>query len=117
MQPPITNEQNKIIFDYIYITYLINVLEEDLKKIPSLGFKLHEPYQKFVEEVLRKVRKDLQLLRVEMKKHELKIGEPQPEDIMVHYDYWIGHKEGFKRMLVYHLRNEAMRRLEGYFKK
>ena len=116
MNAQITEEQDKMIFDYIYCTYLINVLEKDLQLIPTIGFKLHEPYINLVEKTIRKLRVELKQLRIEMKKHEMKVENPFISNVdFWHYDYFVGRKQGHKRMLKYHLRNEAERRLDKYF--
>lgn len=115
MNAQITEEQDKMIFDYIYITLLIQILEADLKHIPTINFKLHEPYENLVDKTLRNLRMDLKDLKVEMKKNEMKVSEPKRDDIIIQYDYFVGRKQGHKRMLKYHLRNEAERRLVKYF--
>lgn len=116
MNALITEEQDKLIFDYIYCTYLINHLEADLKLIPIVGFKLHEPYMHFVEEILKKLRLELKDIRIEMKKHQMKVNDPHIENVEFwQYDYFVGNKQGYKRLWMAHLRNEAGRRLEKYF--
>jgi hypothetical protein len=116
MNALITDEQNDMIFNYIYITYLINHLEGDLQVIPGAGFKIPEAYQSFVELMLRRLRLELKGLREEMKKQDMKVKDPYiyNEEFM-QYDYFVGHKQGHKRIWIAHLRNESGRRLENYF--
>ncbi|MGY3716046.1 hypothetical protein ACWE42_11020 [Sutcliffiella cohnii] len=47
MKAPIPENEENLIYEYIYRDYLIEILEQDLNLIPDLGLKIYEPYEFF----------------------------------------------------------------------
>lgn len=117
MKVPIPDEQEKLIHDYIIYTYLINVLESDLKTIKEANFKIHEPYIKLVEETLRKIRIEVRDMKVEMRKIQMKIEEPFPVNVdFWQYDYYVRGYYSFKRYWEPAIKMHTTNLLEKYFR-
>ncbi|KKI91851.1 hypothetical protein WQ54_12845 [Bacillus sp. SA1-12] len=76
MKVPIPDEQEELIHNYILHTYLLNILESDLKTITKACFKIHEPYIKLVEETLKKIRIEVRGMKGELRKIQMKLEEP-----------------------------------------
>lgn len=115
MKAPIEKHEEELIHSYILHTYLIKVLESDLKTIKEAGFKIHEPYIKLVEETLRKIKIKLRDMKAEMKKLEMKISDPVRDDIMFQYDFYVRGYHGFKRYWDAALKLHGTNLLEEYF--
>ncbi|MED1466802.1 hypothetical protein [Bacillus salipaludis] len=53
--------------NYIYTTYLIQILENDYQAVLTLKFKIPEAYQHFIESKLKELRRQLVDLKAKMK--------------------------------------------------
>lgn len=114
MIPGATEEEENLVFDYIYANYLIPILERDLKQVPAAKFKISEVYINLIEETLRRLRLDLKQIRNEMKVKGIKVGNPERDDIIVQYEYWIRGRHGIKRMWDAHMNYEVQKRTWKY---
>lgn len=114
MIPGATEEEEDLVFDYIYANYLIHVLERDLKHVSAANFKISEVYVNLIEETLKRLRLDLKRMKDEMKNKGMKVGDPERDDIIIQYEYWIRGRHGIKRMWDAHMRNEAQKQIWKY---
>ncbi|KAA0547586.1 hypothetical protein FZW96_12120 [Bacillus sp. BGMRC 2118] len=118
MRINLTDEEEQLIEDYIYKTYLINVLEKDHQSIETLNFKLMEPYQHLVESTLKQLRLDIRDIKVKFRKLKAKVEGPEVVNVeFLEYKYFVRGYQGVKRIFMYHFRNEANKLLERYFLK
>ncbi|WP_299090316.1 hypothetical protein [uncultured Metabacillus sp.] len=117
MKVPIPDEQEELIHDYILHTYLIKVLESDLKTIKEAKFKLHEPYTKLVEETLKKIRIKVRDMKSEMRKIQMKIEEPFLDNVdFWQYDYYVRGYHGFNRYWEPALKMHSTNLLDAFFR-
>jgi predicted nuclease with TOPRIM domain len=118
MKPNITDEEEQLVEDYIYKTYLVEVLENDHKSIDSLNFKIKEVYEGLIESTLKQLRLELRDIKVKFKKLDAKVEGPElvNEDFLK-YDYFVRGYHGVHRIFTYHFRNTASKLLEEYFTK
>ncbi|MBO1515655.1 hypothetical protein [Metabacillus bambusae] len=117
MKAPISKDQEELIHNFIVRTYLINVLESDLKTIERANFKLNEPYIKLVEHILKKIRIEIRDMKAEMKKLEMKVEEPFLDNVEFwQYDFYVRGYHGFKRYWDYALKMHCTKLLDMYFK-
>ncbi|KKI91372.1 hypothetical protein WQ54_15220 [Bacillus sp. SA1-12] len=117
MKVPLPDEQEELIHNYILHTYLLNILESDLKTITNACFKIHEPYFKLVEETLRKIRIKVRDMKVELRKNKMKIEEPFLDNVdFWQYDYYARGYHGFKRYWEPALKMHSTNLLDEYFR-
>jgi hypothetical protein len=118
MKPNITDEEEQLVEDYIYLTYLIEVLENDHKSIDSLNFKIKEVYEGLIESTLMQLRLELKDIKVEFRKLNAKVEGPDLVNVeFMEYHYFVRGYHGVHRIFAYHFRNTASKLLEGYFVK
>jgi predicted nuclease with TOPRIM domain len=118
MKPAITDEEEKLVEDYIYKTYLIEVLESDHKAIESLNFKIKEPYEQLVESTLKRLRLDVKDIKVKFRDLKAKVEGPEIVNVeFLEYKYFVRGYHGIRRIFTYHFRNTASKLLEEYFTK
>lgn len=116
MKAPTTKHEEELVHDYIIRTYLIEVLENDLKTIEEANFKIQEPYTKLVEETLKRIRIDLRDIKAEMRKLEIKVTEPFLDSVEFwQYDYYVRGYHAFSRYWDAALKMHGMKLLEEYF--
>jgi hypothetical protein len=77
LKPRITDEEEGLVYEYIYKAYLIEVLENDLEGINELNFKIKETYEALIEVTLKQLRLELKQIKVEFKKLDAKVEGPQ----------------------------------------
>ncbi|MBM7662255.1 hypothetical protein JOC85_003062 [Bacillus mesophilus] len=58
MKVPIPEREDSLVYQYIYVNYLINTLESDLANVKEVNFKLVEVYESLIESTLKKLRQD-----------------------------------------------------------
>lgn len=118
MRINLTDEEEQLIEDYIYKTYLIDLLEKDHQAINSLNFKLKEPYERLFESTLKQLRIEMRDIKSNFKELKAKVEGPEVVNVeFLEYKYFIRGYQGVKRLFMYHFRNEANRLLESYFLK
>jgi hypothetical protein len=118
MKPNITDEEEQLVEDYIYKTYLVEVLENDHKSIDSLNFKIKEAYVTLIEATLKQLRLELRDIKVEFKKLKAKVEGPEVVNVeFMEYHYFVRGYHGVHRIFVYHFKNTASKMLQGYFTK
>lgn len=112
----IPEHEENIVIDYIYINYLIEVLETDLAYIPTINLKLPEVYLHLIEHTLFNLRTDLKAIRDEMKRLSIKVYEPmRVNEEFMEYKYVVRGYEGSRRFWDAAMKLEGKRRLEKYF--
>jgi hypothetical protein len=117
MKAPITKREEDLVHNYIVRTYLLNMLESDLKTIKETNFKIQEPYIKIVEHVLKTIRIEMRDMKAEMKKLEIKVEEPFLDNVEFwQYDYYVRGYHGFKRYWDAALKMHGTKLLDKYFK-
>jgi hypothetical protein len=117
MKPNLTDHEEQLVLDYIYKTYLVEVLELDLKGVSTLNFKIKEAYEGLIEATLRRLRKDLSKIKEEFKRLNAKVVGPElVNEEFLRYQYFVRGYRGEHRFLKYHFRNTASKILEEYFR-
>lgn len=114
MIPGASEEEENLVFDYIYANFLIPVLERDLELVAAAPFKIGKVYVNLIEETLRRVRVDLKRIRDEMKRMGMKVGDPERDEMIIQYEYWIRGRHGVKRMWDAHMWMEAQKKIKNY---
>ena len=90
--------EDDLIIDFIYMNYLIEILETDLASIQNLNFKLPEVYVGLIENTLMKIRKDLRPIREEMSRLQIKVFPARRvNEEFVEYPYRAHGYEGTQR--------------------
>jgi hypothetical protein len=118
MKPNLTDHEEKLVLDYIYKTYLVEVLEHDLQGVSTLNFKIVEAYEGLIEATLRRLRKDLSEIKGEFKGLNAKVVGPEfANEDFIRYQYFVRGYQGEHRFFKYHFRNIASELLEEYFTK
>lgn len=116
MKEPITTEQKNIAAEYIYLTLLLNDLEQDIETFKKVQVKLHEPYISLLDSIIRRVLKDIASVKKQMNDHNIKVVFPKEkgnEDFW-YYEYFVnGYKSEF-HYLDAALRNHVNRRINRY---
>jgi hypothetical protein len=118
MKAKLTDHEEQLVLDYIYKTYLVEVLELDLKGVSTLNFKIKEAYEGLIEATLRRLRKDLSEIKEEFKGLNAKVVGPEfANEDFIRYQYFVRGYQGEHRFFKYHFRNTASKLLEDYFTK
>jgi hypothetical protein len=116
MKPNLTDHEEQIVLDYIYKTYLVEVLEHDLQGVSTLNFKIVEAYEGLIEATLKRLRSELMAIKVEFKKINAKVVGPEfANEDFIRYQYFVRGYQGEHRFFKYHFRNTASNLLEKYF--
>lgn len=117
MKAPIPKSEEDLIVDYIYTTYLIQILEGDHQVVGRLNFKVPEVYEHFVEAKLKQLRLQLVELKKKMKELKIKVIDPVRVNVdFVQYDYFAHGYEGNMRFWDAAMEYEGTRRLNEIFK-
>lgn len=117
MKAPIPEHEEQLIVEYIYTTYLIQILENDHQTVGTLKFKIPEVYQGFIEEKLKYLRRQSADMKVKMKELKIKVDDPrQVNEEFVEYAYFAHGYEGTMRFWGAAMRYEGTRRLKVLFK-
>lgn len=115
MKANIPEHEVDLIVNYIYMNYLIEVLETDLSNVPKLNFKLPEVYIGLIENTLKAIRKDLRPIREEMNSLKIKVFPARRvNEEFVEYPYRAHGYEGTQRFWDAAMMMEGKRRLERY---
>jgi hypothetical protein len=116
MKAPIPEHEEKLVVEYIYITYLIRILENDYNAVSTLNFKIPEVYQNFIENKLKELRKQLVEIKGKMRGLKIKVADPYHvyEDF-VEYPYFAHGTEGRMRFWTAAMAFEGTRRLKELF--
>ncbi|MEH6957213.1 hypothetical protein [Neobacillus drentensis] len=115
MKAPIPKNEENLIIEYIYTTYLIQILENDNQITSSLSFKIPEAYQHLIECKLKLLRMDLVKIKGEMKELKIKVADPIRDDIFIEYAYFPHGYEGRMRFWESAMEYEGTRRLKNLF--
>ena len=115
MKAPIPEEEENLIVDYIYTNYLINILENDNKLTGKLNFKIPEAYASLIEDKLKILRTTLRKIKAELKSMNIKVADPEKDDIFIEYAYFPHGYEGKMRFWDAAMEYEGTRRLKELF--
>ncbi len=80
-----TDEDTITIANYIYLTTLIEVLEHDLQQIKKSNLSMNISYVALLEFTLKRIRKDLAILRKKMSINRIKVFERKREYEDIYY--------------------------------
>lgn len=117
MKPNIPESEDKLVYEYIFLTYLVEQLESDRLLIDKVGFKIKEVYESLIENTLRKVRRDIKELKAAMMEMNIKVFPPMLVNVeFLSYKYTAHGYEGEKRMWIAALNMKSQKRLENYLK-
>lgn len=117
MKAPIPDSEENLIVDYIYTTYLIQILETDYQTVGTLKFKIPEVYQDFIEQKLKYLRRQSTAMKAQMKELKIKVNDPhRVNEDFVEYAYFAYGYEGTMRFWDAAMRYEGTRRLKELFK-
>lgn len=116
MKAPIPKSEENLIIDYIYTTYLIQILENDRQVAGTLKFKIPEAYQHLIEYKLKELRRQLVEIKGQMKELKIKVAEPvRVNEDFVEYAYYPHGYEGTMRFWDAAMAYEGTRRLKELF--
>jgi hypothetical protein len=116
MKAPIPDEEEQLIVDYIYTTYLIQNLERDHQTAGTLNFKIPEVYQNVIEHKLKELRKQLIEIKRQMKDLKIKVADPvRVNGEFLEYAYYPHGYEGRMRFWDAAMAYEGTRRLKKLF--
>jgi hypothetical protein len=116
MKAPIPESEEMLVVDYIYTTYLIQILENDHQIAGNLKFKIPEAYQHLIESKLKKLRMDLVRIKGEMKDLKIKVADPvKVNEEFMEYSYFPHGYEGKMRFWFAAMEYEGTRRLKELF--
>jgi hypothetical protein len=115
MKAQIPESEERLIVDYIYTTYLIQILENDYQMAGNLSFKIPEVYQHLIESKLKILRTELVKIKGKMKELKIKVADPIRDDIFIEYAYFPHGYEGRMRFWVSAMEYEGTRRLKILF--
>ncbi|MGG1400238.1 hypothetical protein ABE288_20805 [Bacillus salipaludis] len=117
MKAPIPEAEENLIVDYIYTTYLIQILENDHQAALTLKFKIPEAYQHLIESKLKELRRKLVDLKAKMKELRIKVADPvRVNEEFIEYSYYPHGYEGKMRFWDAAMEYEGTRRLGQLFK-
>jgi hypothetical protein len=116
MKAPIPEKEEQLVVDYIYTTYLIQILENDHQATGTLNFKIPEVYQNFIEHKLKVLRKQLVDIKGQMKELKIKVADPvRVNEEFMEYAYFPHGYEGKMRFWDAAMAYEGTRRLKELF--
>ncbi|OIK05671.1 hypothetical protein BIV60_27635 [Bacillus sp. MUM 116] len=102
--------------NYIYTTYLIQILENDHQTAVTLKFKIPEVYQNLIESKLKELRRQLVDLKAKMKELRIKVADPvRVNEEFIEYSYYPHGYEGKMRFWDAAMVYEGTRRLRLLF--
>ncbi|MCC3358961.1 hypothetical protein [Bacillus sp. REN16] len=117
MKPNISDNEQQLIYDYVYNTKLIELLESDLLKIDKSRLKITGSYVHLLEDILRKVRLYVKDMKMEMKRLDIKVFPGKyVEDIIIQYLYTAHGYKGEMRFWDAALNNHVAEWLFKYLK-
>ncbi|MFY4776357.1 hypothetical protein [Metabacillus sp. RGM 3146] len=86
MKAPIPVAEEDLIYEYIYLVYLITELEENRLSFERLPFKIPEPYVAMIDGILKALRLEAREMKKEMRNLKIKVlEEPQGDEIFFDY--------------------------------
>lgn len=116
MKPPIPENEEALIVEYIYSTYLIQVLEQDHQTVGRLNFKIPEVYERLIESKLKALRTRLVEYKKQMRELKIKVLDPVRLNVdFVQYDYFAHGYEGNMRFWDAAMVYEGSKRLKELF--
>lgn len=77
MKAPIPESEERLIVEYIYLTYLIKALEFDQKAVNRMNFKIPEVYQHLIENKIDFLWKKVVKVKKEMKELKIRVEDPR----------------------------------------
>jgi hypothetical protein len=117
MKAPIPEHEEQLVVEYIYTTYLIQILENDYQAAGTLNFKIPEVYQNFIEHKLKELRRQLVETKGQMKELKIKVADPiRKNEEFMEYAYFPHGYEGKMRFWDAAMVYEGTRRLKELFK-
>jgi hypothetical protein len=117
MKAPIPEHEEQLVIEYIYTTFLIQILESDHQVSSKLKFKIPESYQGLIETKLKELRWQLVEIKGKMKELKIKVAEPvRVNEEFVEYAYFPHGYEGTMRFWDAAMAYEGTRRLKALFK-
>ncbi|WP_313894663.1 hypothetical protein [Psychrobacillus sp.] len=113
----ISDQDQEIIDKAIYLPLLVIVLNRDLMAVEETPFKLKSPYRLLIEETLKKVQKDLAVVKMYMRKNKIEV-ERLGENERGFTEYYTRSKDSEIRRAVNNdvLRNKTEKLLDEYLK-
>jgi hypothetical protein len=116
MKAPIPEHEENLIVEYIYTSYLFQILENDSQSVGTLKFKIPEVYQNLIENKLKYLRKQLIALKAQMKDLKIKVADPvRINEEFIEYRYYPHGYEGTMRFWIAAMEYEGTRRLKVLF--
>jgi hypothetical protein len=115
MKARIPEDEEELIIDYIYTTYLIQILECDHQNVSHLNFKIPEVYENLIESKLKILRTELMKIKGRMRELKIKVAEPAKDDIFIEYAYFPHGYEGTMRFWEAAMHYEGTKRLSELF--
>lgn len=112
MEP--TQEEMAIIRDYIFIPYLIQTCEGQLKKLQASDIFLKEMPIMFTKALINRLHDDLRATRQKLRAANIKVWELQKTADSLNYRYTCRGREKDLAILRVVGRSELMRRLDDY---
>jgi hypothetical protein len=116
MKAPIPEHEEQLVVEYIYTTYLIQILENDHQTAGTLNFKVPEVYQNVIEHKLKELRRRLFEIKGQMKELKIKVADSYEVNVeFVEYPYFAHGAEGRMRFWTAAMEYEGARRLQQLF--
>ncbi|MGN7300416.1 hypothetical protein [Ferdinandcohnia sp. SAFN-114] len=115
MKAPISDNEQNLIYEYIFHTYLLECLEYNRMISDQAGLKIVEAYQSLHEHILKKVRMDIKTMVELMKKLNIRVFSPvRLDDMFIEVKYTAHGYEGAMKFWDKALDKHAANRLEKY---
>ncbi|MCM3443623.1 MULTISPECIES: hypothetical protein [Metabacillus] len=98
IKEPITTYDKNIASVYIYLTLILDDLEFDSLTFKRIPVKINEPYISLLDATIKKVLRDIKMVKQIMKELNIKVVFPteKENDIFWYFEYFVrGYKSEF----------------------
>ncbi|MBN6886259.1 hypothetical protein ACUXCC_000917 [Cytobacillus horneckiae] len=113
----IPENDRDLIEQAIYLPMIVIILERDLQIIEKAPFKINRPYLTFVENALRKVQRDLKVVKSNMRKGNMKVQQIGHDESFTMYSFLYQGYEEQHNYFNPRLRNKCEELLDFYLNK
>ncbi|WP_449539375.1 hypothetical protein [Ferdinandcohnia sp. Marseille-Q9671] len=110
----IPDDDREIFEKAIFLPMVLTILNRDLSAIDSAGFKLKKPYLQLIEHTMKKVQKDLYIVKQRMKQKNMKVWEKQRDEAFTLFSFIYRGYEEEHNYFNPRIRNEVQQLLESY---